>query len=206
MKKLLYIFSIITILSSCNSDDDTPQQSNFYALTVGNSWVYKYYNYNSDTNNYDDISITKTVSILGTEEINGDTYFKFKQTTIHSDDESLNSENFYFLRDYEGNLIDETNRLLFTNSNNDEILLKNFGGDKEYFKLQDNEEEITTDVGVFNCKFGKKYRINSGESLPYLTTNIYYKDGVGLIKTKRSVTYNGEEHKSQVVLVSYTLN
>ena len=100
MKKLIFIISIITILTSCNSDDDTSSQTNFYALTVGNSWVYKHYTYNNDTSTYNETGVIDSISIVGTEEIYGDTFYKFKQRAFNSNDDSYNFERYYFLRDY----------------------------------------------------------------------------------------------------------
>ena len=206
MKKLIFIISIITILTSCNSDDDTSPQTNFYALTVGNSWVYKHYTYNNDTSTYNETGVTDSISIVGTEEIYGDTFYKFKISFTNSDNNYSDFEEYYFLRDYEGNLIDEKNQFFFSYTNHDEILVKEWGSSKEFFKLQDDEQEITTDAGIFNCTYAKKQRTNIGDNEPYLITNIYRKDGVGFIKSNTKYTYNGEEYLSQTVLVSYSVN
>jgi len=206
MKKLLFIISVITILSSCNSDDDTSQQSNFYALTVGNSWVYKYYTYDKNTSSYNETGVIDSISIVGTEEIYGDFYYKFKRTITNSNDENFVFEQFYFLREYEGSLINNMNKLFFIYSNYDEINLLESTDYSIIFKLQENEEEIITDAGTFNCFFAKENETNLDNNETMSAKNIYYKEGVGLIKINKTLYHNSEEYTSQISLVSYTVN
>ena len=53
MTRIIYVCFFAILFSSCTTSDNNQDQleaeSNFYALTVGNEWVYKNYKYNSNT-------------------------------------------------------------------------------------------------------------------------------------------------------------
>ena len=88
MKRILYVCFIAVILSACTTSDnqDPPEsESNFYALTEGNAWVYKNYEYNSLTEDYEDTGVIDSVSIVNTEVINDNTYFRFRTYTTGND-------------------------------------------------------------------------------------------------------------------------
>jgi len=212
MKRILFILSFIAIVSSCNSDDnEQPEQSNFYALTVNNSWVYKFYKYNYQTEVYDETDVIDEVSIIGTEEIYGHTYYKFKKVrTGVSDDDSQalcgnNGETISLLREYNGDLINDRGKLYFTNNNYDEIEMRIGSFFTIYSQLQENSEEITTDAGTFNCIYSKWYARNDNNELYPAEDKYYYKDGIGLIQS--SISYVSSIHPPVIKrkLVSYNI-
>jgi len=192
MKRVLFILSFIAILSSCNSDDDTPQETNFYALTVGNSWVYKSYKYNQETQIYEDSGVTDSISIVDTEDIYGNTFYKFKRITTGNNTHNstlyhTNGESFYHLRENDGNLISSSGKLFFTNNNYEEILLRTRDFFTIYSQLQENTENVTTDAGTFDCIYAKRYvKYNETGELAPAEDKYHYKKGIGLIQSTLS--------------------
>jgi len=82
MKHIFYVCFFAVLLSSCTtSETNQDSESNFYALTIGNEWVYKNYRYNINTQLYDDTGVVDAVRIVGTEVVNENTYFKFRRFT-----------------------------------------------------------------------------------------------------------------------------
>ena len=211
MKRILFILGFLAMVSSCNSDDDSSQQSNFYALNVGNSWVYKYYKYNLQTQIYDETAVTKSLSIVGTEEIYGNLFYKFKSVVVGNDDQNntflfpSNGESFYYLRESDGDLIDSNGGLYFTNNNYDEIFIKEQPYFTIYSQLQSNTESITTDAGTFDCIYAKRYAkyTETGVQTP-AEDKYYYKDGIGLIQSSLSYVSNPTPVIKQR-LVSYNI-
>lgn len=64
MKRLLLCLGISTIFYSCKDSESLEGPDvNFYALTVGNSWVYKYYLYNEQTQLYDKTDIIDSINL-----------------------------------------------------------------------------------------------------------------------------------------------
>ena len=107
--------SILILLFSCTESSNeqaelTQEISNFYALTVGNSWVYKNYRYDQNDGTYVDTHIIDSISIVDTEEISGITFYKFRRYTSGNDINlnfcNQNGEYFELLRELDGNLID----------------------------------------------------------------------------------------------------
>lgn len=189
MKRIFSILFVITLFFSCSSNDesDNPesQEENFYALTVGNSWVYKNYKYNPTTELYDDTGVIDSVSIIGTEDVSGETYFKFRRWTTGNEENitfcNPNGEHFELLRDSLGYLVRDSGSIKFVNNNNDEILISSQFFGNEYFQLQENQIQIVTESGSFEC-YDMLYfvRDQNDEILPG-TNNYYYADGIGLI-------------------------
>ncbi|MBC3757531.1 hypothetical protein H7U19_03900 [Hyunsoonleella sp. SJ7] len=191
MKTFSFIFCIAFVLFSCtenktsgnieNADDD-----NFYALTVGNSWVYKNYKLNKDTNAYDLTPVIDSASIVSTEDINGNTYFKFRRLTTGNETKitfcNENGERFEFLRDSLGFLVNEEGKVKFTHTSFDERIFGENDDFNIYEALQEDTEEVTVESGIFSCVFSKRYAVlnANNEFLPGKDF-FYYADGFGLI-------------------------
>ena len=197
MKRIFLFLCIIALNFSCSSDDNNTQQPeqqiepNFYALTVGNSWVYKNYKYNPQTGDYDDTGIIDSVSIVGTETIDGETYFKFKTETTGNDAEILyfnaNGEQFEFRRELSGNLINETGDIVYTNNNYEERLVSESSWGNIFDKLTENIQTVNVVAGSFNCLDMERYAksLDNTETFPALD-HFYYSDGIGLISDSTS--------------------
>ena len=189
MKRLFLLVPILALVFSCNSDDDSSQQppnaDNFYALTVGNEWVYKNYRYNTSTEVYEDTGVIDSVSIVGTELIDGNTYFKFRTYTTGNEEGitfcNPNGEHFEWLRDVDGNLTRSDGSIKFTNSNYEERLISSNASLSIYETLQSDAVEVIVNAGTFVGIHSERYaKDGSGTQLPGLDTFIYV-DGKGLI-------------------------
>jgi len=190
MKRLLLFFSIIIIVNSCTKSDNSENlisksDANFFALTVGNSWVYKNYQYNLVTETYDDTGVIDSISIVGVQDFSGETYYKFRTLTTGNEDTitfcNPNGESFEFLREFEGNLINEEGSIKFTNSENEERLLQENEWGNVYETLLEGITVISVEAGEFDCIKSERYAKNlDNEQLPGLD-HFYYSNGIGLI-------------------------
>ena len=199
MKRLLLCFCIIAFIFSCTESDNSdnqinPPDANFFALTVGNSWVYKNYKYNSVTETYDDTGVIDSISIVDIQDLSGESYYKFRRLTTGNEEGitfcNPNGEHFEFLREFEGNLINEEGSIKFTNSNNEERLLQENQWGNIYEVLIEGNSIISVEAGEFDCINSERYAKNSdGEQLPGLD-RFYYASGVGLIYDTSSFVSN----------------
>ena len=190
MKRLLLCFCIIAFTFSCTESDNSdnqinPPDANFFALTVGNSWVYKNYRYNPTTENYDDTGVIDSIIIVGIQDFSGESYFKFRRLTTGNEEGitfcNPNGEHFEFLREFEGNLVNEEASIKFTNSNYDERLLSENQWGNIYEILVEENTTLTVEAGEFDCVNSQRYARNpEDEQLPGLD-RFYYSSGFGLI-------------------------
>lgn len=198
MKRLFISLTIILCAFSCtkNSDiDNLPNKKaeNFYALTVGNSWVYKNFKYNSATELYEDSGIVDSVSIVGTEIISNETYYKFRRFTAGNDNNenfcNPNGEHFEFFREIDGDLVNSDGEIKFTNNNYEERLFFDAGWGIVYETLEVDETIKNVEAGAFNCINSKRYAkiSGTGEILPGID-RFYYSKGIGLIYNTSSFT------------------
>ncbi|WP_417290225.1 hypothetical protein [Corallibacter sp.] len=188
MKRSIFFLAFLALVFSCNSDDSSQLQpesvNNFYALKVGNEWVYKNYKYNSNTELYEDTGVVDSISIIGTEVINGETYFKFKTKTTGNEEGitfcNPNGEYFEYLREFEGNLISDEGKVKFTNSDYTERILNSDPDLSLREILVEGETELNVEAGIFTCINSERYLISNGEVTP-ARDKFYYADGFGLI-------------------------
>ena len=188
MKRSLFYLCFIAFFYSCSDDATTvpdTQSDNFYALTVGNSWVYKNYRYNPQTEVYDDTGVIDSISIISTEDIDGQTYFKFRRLTTGNEAGitfcNANGEHFEYLREDNGNLITSEGDVKFTNSDFSLRVLSenNWGNIVE--QLEEGESALEVEAGTFTCINSERYAILSdGNNSPGLD-RFYYANGYGLI-------------------------
>jgi hypothetical protein len=199
MKRLLLCFCIIAFTFSCTESDNSENQIsqpdvNFFALTVGNSWVYKNHKYNPVTEMYDDTGVIDSLSIVGIQDFSGESYYKFRRLTTGNEEGitfcNSNGEHFEFLREFEGSLINEEGFIKFTNSNNEERLLQENGWGNIYEILVEGNTIISVEAGEFDCINSEQYAKNSdGEQLPGLD-RFYYASDIGLISDTSSFVSN----------------
>jgi hypothetical protein len=210
MKRLLLCISICSILISCSeSDNFKSSESNFYALKKGNSWVYKSFRLNSETDEYDYIGVIDSISVIGKEEILGETYFKVRTMTIGNESNiafcNSNGERFELLREEQGNLIDDKGAIIFTNNNFEELLLWDRGLHRIYEKLNLEKSKISVEAGVFECFFKERYGIDNNGVKSKGLDKFYYSDGIGLVYDTSSY-YNSLKPVIIRRLQSYNLN
>lgn len=189
MKCILFCLCFSILVFSCNTNDDSQssniEEENFYALTVGNSWVYKNYRYNQQTENYDYVGVIDSVSIVGTELINGNDYFRFRTWTTGNEEGIIfcnpNGEHFELLRDSLGYLIRDSGKIKYMNNNFEEVLVSSQDWGDQYFQLQQETQQIETVAGSFECLDVLHFvRLTNDEIAPG-TNDYYYADGIGRI-------------------------
>ena len=225
MKRIIYVCFLALFLSSCTTDNDDnsqPEDSNFYALTVGNSWEYRWYGVSSEGVNVNPNSVAESISIVGTEEINNKIYYKFSRVISGNDPQSgsglfpYNGEYSEFYRDSLGYLVNEEGLIKFSNSAIEEFQIieyhDNFGiingqsvGAILYGELLDEEINYSSDAGTFQClKVSTRIVYDGGSEAP-ANNSIYYSDGIGLISD--DIVYVSSENNVgyRRNLVSYSI-
>ncbi|WP_299364680.1 hypothetical protein [Winogradskyella sp.] len=189
MKRTVYLCFIALITFSCsttdNNQDAQDADSNFYALTVGNQWIYKNYKYNSTTQTYDETGVIDSVSIVGTEVLNDEIYYKFRRWTTGNETGialcNPNGEHFELLRDSLGYLIRDDGSIKYANNNFSARILSSADWGIVYDQLIALDNEITVEAGSFISTYSQRYAIlNDGVQSPGLD-HFYYADGYGLI-------------------------
>ncbi len=197
MKRLLILLPFALMLSCSSNDEDAqpqqPEADNFYALTVGNSWVYKNYKYNPNTQNYENTGVIDSVSIVATEDFNGNTYYKFRRSTTGNEAGitfcNENGEHFELLRDSLGYLVRNDGSIKFTNNDYNERLIVANGSINIYETLMNGSTDITVEAGTFISIHSERYaRDSNNMQLPGLDVH-FYSDGIGLIYDTSSFTF-----------------
>lgn len=212
MKRLLYFLPLLALMCSCSSNDDAqPQQlevDNFYALTVGNSWVYKNYKYNINTQVYDDTGVIDSISIFDTQEFDGETFYKFRRWTTGNETNitfcNENGEHFEYFRDSLGYLIWNDGRVKFTNVDYSERLLSENSGVRIFETLVVGTTQLSVEAGDFDCIRSERYAKNLNNEQFTGLDKFYYSDGIGLVYDTTSFVSSGTP---QIVrrLDSYTV-
>lgn len=215
MKRVLMMCIAFAIIVSCNSDDATTPpnlnsttNSNFYALTVGNSWVYKNFRYNLNTQEYEDVAITDSLSIVGTENIFGNTYYKFRRMTTGNEEGiafcSPNGETFEYYREFEGKLIRSDGIVQFVNNDYEQILRSQDTWGSIYERLIEGQNDLSVEAGTFSCIHSERYAISTEGAIFPGKNRYYYADGFGLISDTSSFV-SSENHYIERRLVSYNI-
>lgn len=189
MKRLLMLLPVFALTFSCTDNNDNPFQQpevdNFYALTLGNSWVYKNYKDNLNSDVYDDTGVIDSISIVGTEEFNGNTYYKFRRLTTGNEAGitfcNENGEHFEFLRDSLGYLVRNDGRIKFTNNDFSERAISENSGVTTIEALASGTTQQAVEAGSFSCIHSERFARNAnGDEFPG-RDRYYYSDGFGLI-------------------------
>ncbi|AOW21002.1 hypothetical protein [Urechidicola croceus] len=205
MKNLLFLLCIIGLLctTSCDSNDNSIEDINenidsndtsseiedpgFYALKVGNSWVYKNYKFKETSNSYEFSGVVDSISIVDTHEINNNTYFKFKRKTIGNDENDTflyyeNGESIYYLRDSIGYLINDSGNILYANNHFEERIVIEDNIYTAYAQLNRTNESISTEAGEFECLETEIYAVDTNTNEQFTFRDYkYYSDGIGLV-------------------------
>jgi len=202
------------LLASCNKDDgdSTPQEqeidAGFFALQVGNSWVYNYFWVDSDTGELTNAGGIETVEITDEEVIAGETIFTMKTTTVDNDDTCgiCNQDPLVItkVKDSVGFLVEVGGPLLFSSVSRQDFLVyrREFGD--VYRVLKENEVLITVPAGQFTSLDNERYAIDPDGNRYEGQDNLYYADGIGEVRqTFSGVTNLRIIYERQ--LMSYTV-
>ena len=199
---------------SCNKDDgdkaaqEQEADAGFFALQVGNSWVYNYFRVDNDTGELINQGGTETVEIIDEEVIGEETIFTMRTTTVDDDDScAICHENPLFtkkVKDSLGYLVEIDGETIFSSVNTEDFLVSSQGFGDIFRVLKPNEVLITVPAGQFTTKDNERYAIDPDGNRYNGQDNLYYADGVGEIKQTISTVTNlrilYEKH-----LVSYTV-
>jgi hypothetical protein len=200
MKRILITVCFFACLFSCSSDDSvTPetQEENFYALTVGNSWVYRNYRYDQNSETYEDTGVVDSLSVIGTEVIDGNTYYQFRRFTTGNEEQitfcNPDGEHFEYLREFEGDLILSTGEVKFTNNDYSIRTLSENSWGNIVERLTEDTTTLNVEAGTFDCINSERYAILSDPNQQATGLDkFYYSNGVGLIYDTTSFVINGE--------------
>ena len=211
MKTYHFLIIIAIVFYSCSKEQESPSQSqeeNFYALTVGNSWVYKNYGLNSTTGNYDFINVIDSISIIGTEKINNHTYYRFRRMTTGNEIGYPlcfeNGEHFELLRDSLGYLVTESGNIRYSQNDYSERVYKDLSYGTIYEKLQENTQTIHVEAGSFNCLDMERYFKDVDDEQSNGLDHYYYSNGIGLVYNTMS-TINSPAPRFERRLDSYSI-
>lgn len=212
MKRISFYLCFSVLFFACTTSDvlQTPPTTSpkFYALTVGNTWVYKNYKYNINSQVYEDTGVIDSVSIVGTDVLEDNTYFKFKTLTTGNEAGitfcNPNGEHFEYVREENGYLLNANGRVKFVNNDYEPILADSDSNFKYYFRLNEATTTMQTQAGTFECANMNYYVLNEDlEQLP--GTNTYlYADGIGLVYDTTSFV-SQSNHSIERRLVSYNV-
>ncbi|MDG4716923.1 hypothetical protein [Winogradskyella marincola] len=194
MKRVFFCACIlIGLLSSCtsNNNDIQPEDSNFYALTVGNLWEYRWFAVGNEGNE-NPMDLHETISIIGMEEINGYLYYKFSRTITGNFNGNYgfvpeNGEHFEYYRDSLGYLVNSEGEIKFSYNPTVSYVTETFGGENDndttgIAELQSANVDYTTEAGTFDClELIVSYVRDNGFIYP-AKNRVYYSDGIGLVK------------------------
>jgi len=190
MKRILFTVCFFALFFSCNSDDDssnaTAPEAGFYALTVGNSWEYRYYDLETSSDSFVAGTVVETVSIVSTEEIEGETYFKFRYfvtgNDLNSPNYPENGESFRYFREDSENLVDDSNTIIFLRENHEERLIGSLSNPiLQYLRLAVDTHNLSTIAGTFETLDMELYARDGDGNLYPGISHYYYADGIGLV-------------------------
>lgn len=210
MKNYFLLACLVLSFISCSTDDNTVSEpeENFYALRVGNSWVYEHHRReNIQSTIFNDTGVIDSVKIVGTEIINDNEFYKYRIRTSGNENNiafcSPNGERFEYVRDSIGYLIDQYGKVKFSREDNQEFLLREDSFLNLYTARGENNEMVSTAAGNFDSEYMKIYakQPQTLELFPALD-KYYFADGVG--KIFNTVSFSSEDiHRMERRLISY---
>lgn len=215
MYRFIFLFFAFSfLLGSCKKDDgDTASEqevvdAGFFALQVGNSWVYNFFRVDAQTGDLENVGATETVKITDKEIVNDETIFTMEIATVDENNTCTvcndNPMEIKKVKDSLGYLVEVNGPIIFSSSNtNDYLILSQEFGDI-YRVLKPNEVHITVPAGQFVSKDNERYAIDPDGNRFDGQDNLYYADGIGEIRQTISTVTNAriiyEKH-----LMSYTV-
>lgn len=194
---LIVAFSFLLV--SCNKDDgdNAPQEqeidAGFFALQVGNEWVYNYFWVDNDTGELTNMGGIETVEITDEEVMDGETIFTMRTTTVDNDTCPVCNNDPVVVRklkDSLGYLVEVDGSTLFSSLNTEDFLVysEEFGDVYRVLKL--NEVLITVPAGQFTTKDNERYALDPDGNRFDGQDNLYYADGIGEVRQTFSSVHN----------------
>ena len=196
MKNYLLLACLALCFISCSSDDDNtiPEpEENFFALTIGNSWVYELYQReNQATAIYSPTGVIDSVEIVATEMIDGYEFYKYRIRRSGNDSNNpihgQNGERFNYFRDSLGYLVSHDGKMVFSREDDQEFFLYDGPVYPVYTKRGENTEIITAEAGEFDCGYMEIYaRMEPGGELLPALDKIHYAEGIG--EVRRTISF-----------------
>ena len=205
--QLLCYLLIITLVFSCKEEEDLspdPISPIYYNLNLDSYWVYQWYRI--DTSGVETVLNTiDTIRNIPDTIINGNQFIVQSGTFLggHQADK--------FLRDSNGDLVDEKGRILFSSTNFTDVLRRDTIASNEpliaieYQMASSEFEEITTLAGTFSCLNYQGNHESFVPSFPWETrlSNSYY--GVGIGEVQSSVFFASSLNDLERRLVEFEL-
>lgn len=197
---------------SCNNDDDSSappvEEANFYALTVGNTWTYEYFERDWSSGEFVTMDVVEEVLITETTEIEGEVFFTFQSTTTGENMTPISPEigiTTINKRDSLGYLINDEHSVLFSNENLNAYLISDNDWGNMYGELKEGFEDVEVEAGAFSTNRNEIYAIlsNNGEISPG-RDNKYYTEEIGEVYRTFSSVSN-PEHSWEKRLISYNI-
>lgn len=216
MMRPFILLPFFLLILSCDTNEDAvvqqPETDNFYALNVGNSWVYKYYSGVTNENPVGiDTGVIDSVKIISTEEYNGHIYYKFRSIVsgINPSANPIpwreNGESFKLMRDSLGYLIDDTGHVEFVSDSYNEIFIDEYDFHKTFAQLMPETVVFESEGIEFECKkmLLLHRRLDDNSQLPFIN-EYYYSNGIGLISDDVGFI-SSNDSRYQRRLVSYSV-
>jgi hypothetical protein len=199
MYKFICLFLVFSfLLVSCNKDDgdSTAQEqevdAGFFALQVGNSWVYNYFWVDRDTGELTNAGGIETVEITDEEVIDGATIFTMRTTTVDENNTCgiCNNDPVVItkVKDSVGYLVEVGGPILFSSVNRQDFLISSQEFGDIYRVLKPNEVLITVPAGQFVSLDNERYAIDPDGNRFDGQDNLYYADGIGEVRQTFSGT------------------
>jgi len=180
------------LLVSCKKDDvdniaeEQEVDAGFFALQVGNSWVYNYFRVDSQTGDLQNLGATETVEITDEEVVNDETIFTMEITTVDENNTCAicndNPMEVKKVKDSLGYLVEVDGPIIFSSSNPNDYLISSQGFGDIYRVLKPNEVIITVPAGQFVSKNNERYAIDPDGNRFDGQDNLFYSEGVGEIR------------------------
>jgi len=203
MKTIILALVISFISISCVQENiENPKVvENFYALSVGNSWVYRYYKLDVETNEYSLFANrTDSVSIIKKEIFNGETFYQFQ--TISTQVDGNNLPEFYgfhdgvfisttYLRDSLGYLIYKSGNKKYWNNNFEESFVYAANNKDVYRRLNKDLSIIKVEAGEFKS-YNMEFFTKDETTRETIISNFYYANGIGKVFERFGFIANGK--------------
>jgi hypothetical protein len=202
MKTIYSVIIILIVLTSCTSNNEQSEE-NFYALTEGNKWVYKYYSKDSNTGMFSVFAHKiDSVEITGTETFNNKIYYVVRTKSTQTENNNIDLPNFTIgetkktthVRDSLGYLISNTGVKLYWNNNNEERFYHSIlDPNRDVFaKLNNETTNLNVQAGNFQCLNFETFTKNLITNINSETVSSFYNsDGIGRICEKIGYTVGG---------------
>jgi hypothetical protein len=207
---VITILAVIVGCSEAESNSDNSDNSNFYALTVGNSWTYEFFRRVSDTDEFESIGVTEVVKIIDEVQIDGEIYYTIESTTTGNDNNYFpcneNGVELSRVRDSLGYLINGDGKILFSKLNTDIYLIEsNANSPSVYGQMIDSLNNVSVAAGEFVCLPNRQFAINPSNSQEFPGNDYKFRaDGVGEILRYYSFAFQ-TTHSWEKRLTSYSL-